>query len=123
MNPALWADIRRDLGAAERYVQAASRRARFLADAPAALDPEIREDREAAVGLLIHNCYGAMESVLERIVQAVDGGLPTGPAYLADLVRRAETVIDGSPAGHHWSRNGPGPSEAAQLPACLPACL
>lgn len=86
---------------------------------PAALDPEIREDREAAVGLLIHNCYGAMESVLERIVQAVDGGLPTGPAYLADLVRRAETVIDGSPAGQHWSRNGAGPSEAAQLPACL----
>ncbi|HEV7370494.1 hypothetical protein [Arenibaculum sp.] len=95
MNPAFWADIRRDLDAAARYVHAASRRARSLADGAAVLDPDIREDREAAIGLLIHNCYGAMESALERIVQAIDGGLPTGPAYHADLVRRAGTAVEG----------------------------
>ena len=37
-----------------------------------------------------------MESVLERIIRAVDGTLPTSPNYHSDLIRRAQTAIEGT---------------------------
>jgi len=95
VNPALWADISRDLEAATRYAETAIRRAASLDANPEGMDDDAREDREAAIGLLLHNCYGAMESVLERIIQAVDGALPTSPSYHSDLIRRAQTAIEG----------------------------
>jgi hypothetical protein len=95
VNPALWADISRDLEAATRYAETAIRRAASLDANPESMDDDAREDREAAIGLLLHNCYGAMESVLERIIQVVDGALPTSPSYHSDLIRRAQTAIEG----------------------------
>jgi uncharacterized protein YutE (UPF0331/DUF86 family) len=95
VNPALWADITRDLDAATRYAETAVRRAASLEDHSEDMDDDAREDREAAIGLLLHNCYGAMESVLERIIQAVDGALPTSPSYHSDLIRRAQVAIEG----------------------------
>ena len=95
MNPALWADITRDLDAATRYAETAVRRAASLKAHPEDMDDDVREDREAAIGLLLHNCYGAMESALERIIQAMDGTLPASSSYHADLIRRAQTAIEG----------------------------
>jgi hypothetical protein len=66
VNPALWADITRDLDAATRYAETAVRRAEYLKSHPETMDDDVREDREAAIGLLLHNCYGA----LERLVHA-----------------------------------------------------
>jgi hypothetical protein len=59
------------------------------------MDADVRLDREIAVGQMLHNCYGAIESALERLIAAVDGTLPTGSAYYADLLRRAATPVPG----------------------------
>jgi hypothetical protein len=56
---------------------------------------DVRYDREIAIGSMLHNCFGAMESALERLVLAIDGGLPTGSDFHAELIRRASTPIDG----------------------------
>jgi hypothetical protein len=96
VNPALWADITRDLDAATRYAETAVRRAASLESHSEDMDDDAREDREAAIGLLLHNCYGAMESVLERIIRAIDGTLPTSPNYHSDLIRRAQMSIEGT---------------------------
>jgi hypothetical protein len=82
-NPALWADVQRDLAAARANVAGAVARAASLA-AGGAIDDDFRLDREIAVGSMLHNCYSAVERALERLIVAFDGGLPSG--------RR-----------HHWS--------------------
>jgi hypothetical protein len=92
----LWADVARDLDAATRFAKSAVQRAASLEDHSEDMDDDIREDRQAAIGLLLHNCYGAMESALERIILAVDGTLPTSPNYHSDLIRRARMAIEGT---------------------------
>jgi hypothetical protein len=94
-NPALWADIARDLDAAAENAAAAVRRDRSLADPEAVTDVEARRDREVAIGVMLHNCYGALESALERLIQAMDGSLPVAPAYHSELVRRAAAPVPG----------------------------
>jgi hypothetical protein len=54
-----------------------------------------RSDREHAIGLLLHNCYGAMEAVLERLQVAIDGEKPIGGDYHKELVRRAARPVPG----------------------------
>jgi uncharacterized protein YutE (UPF0331/DUF86 family) len=96
VNPALWADISRDLDAAIRYCETAVQRAATLEAHSDDMDEDVREDRQAAIGLLLHNCYGAMESALERIIRSLDGTLPTSSNYHSDLIRRARMVIEGT---------------------------
>lgn len=93
-NPALWADIRRDLDAARTNIRNAAMRADAL-HTGGPLPDDLRMDREYAIGLMLHNGYGAMECALERLVQAVDGGLPSGAAYHAELIRRAAAPVAG----------------------------
>ncbi len=94
-NPALWADILRDLGAALTNVRDLAERARSLEERGAAMPADIRLDREIAIGSMLHNCYGAMESALERLVTSVDGSLPTGRSYHAEPIRRAAAPVPG----------------------------
>jgi hypothetical protein len=94
-NPALWADLERDLDMAATSAMAASRRAKALADPEGPLDPDARSDREQAVGYQLHNCYGALESVLERLINALDGSVPAGRDYHGDLVNRAAAPVGG----------------------------
>jgi hypothetical protein len=54
VNPALWADITRDLDAATRYAETAVQRAASLESHSEDMDDDIREDRQAAIGLLLH---------------------------------------------------------------------
>lgn len=97
VTPALWADVRRDLDAARGNAASAAVRADTLADpamAPA-LTQDARIDREYAIGLMLHNAYGAMESALERLIRSVDGDLPVGGSFHSEIIRRATTPIDG----------------------------
>ncbi len=94
-NRALWSDIDRDLGVAETNAAQAGERAASLRSGSAALSADSVLDREYAIGVMLHNAYGAMESALERLILAVDGGLPTGPGDHTDLLRRAGAPIPG----------------------------
>lgn len=86
-NRALWADVLRDLDAARTNVRTALARADTLRT-DAGLPEDVRIDREYAIGLMLHNGYGAMESALERLIQAIDGSLPAGSSYHTDGHRR-----------------------------------
>ena len=94
-NPALWADVRRDLASARDSCSRAAARAKSLEDHGDAMDPDARFDRELAVGTLLHDCYTAMETTLERLIDAVDGDRPKGGEYHAQLIQRGATKIDG----------------------------
>ena len=94
-NRALWADIRRDLAGARNSSALAAERAASLAERGPEMAPDIRFDRELAVGTLLHDCYCAMEAAMERLVEAVDGDRPAGGDYHAQLIRPAEIAIEG----------------------------
>lgn len=92
-NPALWADVQRDLEVARKNATDLLARAEALKRGAAELPPDLRLDREIAIGVMLHNCFGAMESALERLIEAVDGSLPTGRNYHAELIRRAAAPV------------------------------
>lgn len=92
-NPALWADIQRDLAAAGKNAADLLTRAETLEGHEADLQPDVRLDRELAIGAMLHNCYGAVESALERLIEVVDGSLPTGRNYHVELIRRAAAPV------------------------------
>ena len=92
-NQALWADVKRDLEAAKQSLLLAAERAETLKSRGNKMKPDVRFDRELAVGKLLHDCYGAMEAAMQRLVDAIDGGRPTGEDYHAQLIVRAGSVI------------------------------
>lgn len=92
-NPALWADVQRDLEVVHKNAAALLARAEALERHGVELPPDLRLDREIAIGVMLHNCFGAMESALERLIEAVDGSLPTGRNYHTELIRRAEASV------------------------------
>jgi hypothetical protein len=94
-KPALWADIQRDLQVARNHVAKAAVRARMLGRRGKSLPDDVRIDREYAIAVMLHHAYGAMEGALERLIRAVDGDLPTGVSYHAEIIRRAATPIEG----------------------------
>src|SRR5712692_9441884 len=94
-NPALWADVKRDLDIAENTCAVAVSRTKSLEDRGDKMDRDVREDRERMVGSLLHDCYSAMEGSLERLVVAIDGDRPIGTDYHAQLIQRAATEIEG----------------------------
>lgn len=94
-NQALWADVRRDLNTAKNSCALAAGRVRSLEERGQEMDPDIRFDRELAVGTLLHDCYSAMEAAMERLVDAIDGDRPRGGDYHVQLIQRATTEIEG----------------------------
>ena len=94
-NPALWADVRRDLDAARDSCSRAASRAKSLEERGHQMDPDARFDRELAVGTLLHDCYSAMEACIERLIEAIDGDRPKGGDYHAQLIGRAAASIEG----------------------------
>lgn len=93
-NPALWADVERDLGEAEKSCAGAVMRAESL-ERGAIMDPEVRLDRELAVGTMLHAVYCNLERALERLVRRYDEDLPQGRDYHAELVERAAHDVAG----------------------------
>ncbi len=86
-----WTDVSADL---ETAISAAQRAAAKAAGLPA-LDGEAREDRELAIGKLVHDACSAAEKALERLVELVDGELPKGSSFHRDLIRRAAGPVQG----------------------------
>lgn len=81
----LWVDVARDLSSARRSLDWAVRQAAE----PPPTDAAARIAREYTIGGMVHNCHGALESALQRIILDIDGGLPTGSDHHRDLIRRA----------------------------------
>jgi hypothetical protein len=84
MHPS-WADIERDLAASVSAANHAVQADSSLASAP----EQFRLSVELAAGKHLHDCYSAMERVIERLVIIVDGGLPIGRRWHQDLLDRA----------------------------------
>lgn len=85
--PPIWPDVSRDLAQA----MAAARRA---AEKHAARAGLADEDRELAIGKHLHDAYCAAEAGLERLLLAIDGGLPQGRRYHQDLLDRAAREME-----------------------------
>jgi hypothetical protein len=92
-NPALWADVQRDLEVGRKNAVDLQARAEALEKHGAELPADLRRDREIAIGAMRHNCFGALESALERLIEAIDGGLPTGRNDHVDPIRRAAAPV------------------------------
>jgi len=54
--------------------------------------PDIAFNR--TLGSLLHDFYTGVEKVLQRIALQLDGGLPVGPDWHVQLLRRMTTPID-----------------------------
>ncbi len=94
-NLALWSDVLRDITQAENAFGRAIVRGNILAERGSEMPEMDREDREIAVGKQLHDGFCAMESVLERLVRAIDGNLPSGQDTHAQLIDRAANQISG----------------------------
>ena len=92
-NPALWADVLRDIDAATALADRAARRAKALSTHGEELEVDAREDSEWAIGVMLHHCYVALENALERLIKVADGSAPTSAQYHADLVERAARPV------------------------------
>ena len=84
--PPIWPDIQRDLATASRHAERAAAKAALGAG---------DENRELAIGKHLHDAYCAAETALERVVLAIDGGLPQGRRYHHDLLDRAAQDLPG----------------------------
>jgi hypothetical protein len=92
---AIWADVRRNLEAALKASDLAAARADSLADDDHPLPEDVRFDREIVVGKMVHDCYQAIETAIERMVIAIDQERPVGDRYHFEMLRRAATVVEG----------------------------
>jgi hypothetical protein len=50
--------------------------------------------RALALAFEIERWYSAAEATLERVVRTIDGDVPTGPTWHAELLRAASVAID-----------------------------
>ncbi len=92
----IWTDVERDLKAAEDNALKAGSRVKALRQRAKGMAPDIRADREVAVGSYVVIAYSAMESVLERLIKVFEGDLPPeGRTYHVDLIDRASAPVKG----------------------------
>lgn len=92
--PPAWIDVVADLDTALEAVRLASEKAESLTG----LAADLRQDREIAIGKLVHDAYSAAEKAVERLVEMVDGSVPSGSSFHRDLLRRAARPAEGRPA-------------------------
>jgi len=58
-------------------------------------DPDREWLRVRALSFELERWYTAMEATLERVLRALDGGVPAGPSWHDDLLRSAAVPIEG----------------------------
>jgi hypothetical protein len=92
--PPAWIDVAADLEVALEAVRLASDKAASLPG----LSADLRQDREIAIGKLLHDGYSAAEKAVERLIEMVDGSVPGGSSFHRDLLRRAAHGAEGRPA-------------------------
>jgi len=91
VTPPAWSDVEYDLSAAQELTAKAAAKDAALAGLP----PDMREDRELAIGKHLHDAISALERALERLVQDIDGDLPRGRSFHRDLLDRAARPMPG----------------------------
>jgi predicted nucleotidyltransferase len=82
-DPALWADIQRDLAAAREAARGALEAAEGV---PTTTEPLPRAGLEALAGKRTHDAYCALETAFERLALAFDGGVPRTARWHAALL-------------------------------------
>jgi hypothetical protein len=68
-NKGLWADVHRDLEAAQLNCARAVERAKSLKRRGKDVPEDFRFDREQTIGKLLENTYSAMEAAMERLMR------------------------------------------------------
>jgi hypothetical protein len=88
-----------ELAALLSEIDEARHRMAALAEEIGNVDPGGDGDPSRAILALLavdlHSWYSALESLLERILAAVDGSTPTGKALHAELLRQASRPLEG----------------------------
>lgn len=87
---ALIADITSDLELIKKEVESIKRKLQRLQTEK---DPENIDSHIKAVVGSLHSIYTGYETIIERIVRAIDGETPLGKDYHLKLLRRALTEI------------------------------
>lgn len=87
---ALIADITSDLELIKKEVESIKRKLQRLQTEK---DPENIDSHIKAVAGSLHSIYTGYETIIERIVRAIDGETPLGKDYHLKLLRRALTEI------------------------------
>lgn len=81
--------LARDIAADAEVMRHIAEDIRGVAARPAPLGVEA----SAFLAMKLHGWYTALETVLERIARAIEGGLPSGPSSHMDLLRGATLPI------------------------------
>lgn len=93
-NPALWADLLRDLDAGLRHArEAAEMREAFFARR--GTDPLAAVAFGLALGKHLDDAYTATERALERLVTSIDGDRPQGRDWHRQLLLRCAGPVEG----------------------------
>jgi hypothetical protein len=87
----LAAELRLDLASVERRAVAVSE----LAAAPLQEDEAIAHMRRLALAFELERFYTAVETSLERAIQALDGAVPRGAHWHAELLHAASVAVPG----------------------------
>lgn len=77
-------DIRRDLDAMQQQNEIVARSTPHLADAPG----------QAALALALHHYYTALETLLSRVLRALEGDVPEGPDWHVALLEEASRHLE-----------------------------
>lgn len=88
----IWADIRRDLTAAQMHAMRAGDRDATLSELS---DAEDRTDREMSIAMSLHHCYSASEAAIERVIRHFDKEMPKGRDSHVELLKRAASEMPG----------------------------
>lgn len=89
---ALIADIDADMRILQKEADSIERKLERLKQEK---DPENIDSHIKAIAGSLHSIYSGYETIIERIVRAIDGDVPSGKDYHLLLLKRALTAIEG----------------------------
>ncbi len=89
---ALIADIDADMKLLKKELESIQRKLERLKTEK---DLENKDSHNKAIAASLHSIYSGYETILERIIRAIDGDLPLGKQYHIMLLKRAMNAIEG----------------------------
>jgi hypothetical protein len=88
---ALIADIDADMSLLKKETESIKRKLQRLKQEK---DPENIDSHIKAIAGSLHSIYSGYENIIERIIRAIDGDVPTGRDYHLILLKRAMNPIE-----------------------------
>lgn len=88
---ALIADIATDMRLLRKEMESIERKISRLKDEQ---DPENVDSHNKAIAATLHSLYSGYETIIERVIRAVDGDVPLGKQYHIMLLKRAMNAIE-----------------------------